>query len=83
MNENGTEVQGRDAASSHWKFWAALPLVMLTIALAATNGCFNILDDEVVILDIARVPALKTLKLFANGVGQHEHPPLSDLLVHL
>src|ERR1700712_5756497 len=83
MDENGTEVQGRDRAFGRWKFWASLPLVLLTIALAASNSCFNILDDEVLILDTARAPALETLRLFASGVGQHEHPPLSDLLVHL
>jgi hypothetical protein len=83
MNENGTEFQDRDVASGRWKLWAALPLVLLAIALAATNGCFNILDDEVLILDTARASAMETLKLFAAGVGQHEHPPLSDLVVHL
>jgi hypothetical protein len=82
MNENGADAQGRDRAG-RWKFWASLPLVLLTVALAASNSCFNILDDEVLILDTARAPALETLRLFASGAGQHEHPPLSDLLVHL
>src|SRR3954454_13167051 len=83
MNENETGAQGRDRASWRWKFCASLPLVLLTIALPASNSCFNILDDEVLILDTARAPALETLRLFASGAGQHEHPPFSDLLVHL
>jgi uncharacterized membrane protein len=58
-------------------------LLLLAIALAATNQHFNILDDEVVILDSAQTPVAETLKAFVRGAGQHEHPPLSDLLVHL
>jgi hypothetical protein len=83
MIENETEIHGRDRSSGRWKLWATLPLLLLAIALAATNNHFNILDDEVVILETAHTPVLETLKLFLTGVGQHEHPPLSDLLVHL
>ena len=79
---NGLE--NDDAAfQGRWKLWAGLPLIVLAVALAATNGHFNILDDEVLILDTARDSALQTLRLFAAGIGQHEHPPLSDLLVHM
>ncbi len=40
------------------------------------------LDDEVTILDAAQAPASHTLNLFSSGFGQHEHPPLSDLILH-
>lgn len=80
--ENG--VENDDVASGgRWELWASLPLILLAVALAVTNGHFNILDDEVLILDTARDSVLQTLRLFAAGIGQHEHPPLSDLLVHM
>lgn len=66
----------------NWRWWAALPLVLLGILLASTNGHFNILDDEVLILNAAEAPFAETFHAFASGVGQHEHPPLSDFLLH-
>jgi Dolichyl-phosphate-mannose-protein mannosyltransferase len=76
--------QQREMATgqSHWRWWAALPLLLLAILLAATNEHFDILDDEVLILNTAAAPFAETLHTFASGVGQHEHPPLSDLLLH-
>ncbi len=47
-----------------------------------TNSFFTMVDDEVAIIDKAAHPASATLKLFLSGGGQHEHPPLSDLLLH-
>jgi dolichyl-phosphate-mannose-protein mannosyltransferase len=78
----GTEGEDRKAGGLSWGFWTALPLIVLAIALAATNGHFNILDDEVTMLNAAETPAAETLRAFAVGVGQHEHPPLADLLLH-
>ena len=60
-------------------------LVVLTAVLLgfiATDPCFTFLDDETNIVNAARQPALQTLGLFWTGQGQHEHPPLSDLLLH-
>ena len=63
--------------SIHW--WV---LMLFGINLVATDQWFSILEDEATILDLASSPASDTLHLFWSGVGQHEHPPLSDLLLH-
>jgi Dolichyl-phosphate-mannose-protein mannosyltransferase len=60
----------------------AIALVALGAILMVTNPWFTAVDDEVVILDVAARPALQTIKLFLGGSGQHEHPPLSDLVLH-
>lgn len=56
-------------------------LVVLVCAMFCTNGTFSVLDDEVTILDSATQTPTQTLDAAIHG-GQHEHPPLSDLLVH-
>ncbi|HYO80093.1 MAG TPA: glycosyltransferase family 39 protein [Bryobacteraceae bacterium] len=43
----------------------------------------TVLEDEVSIVTMARQPVSKTLAVFTTGPGQHEHPPLSDLVLHL
>src|SRR3954470_839861 len=73
---------GEDRGGRRGALLTALPLIVLAVALAATNGHFNILDDEVVMLNAAETPAAETLHAFAAGVGQHEHPPFADLLLH-
>lgn len=50
--------------------------------MVLTNHLYTILDDESTIISVAGHPVLPTLRLFLLGVGQHEHPPLSDLLLH-
>jgi Dolichyl-phosphate-mannose-protein mannosyltransferase len=60
----------------------AIALAALGAILMVTNPWFTAVDDEVVILDVAARPALQTIKLFLGGSGQHEHPPLSDLVLH-
>jgi hypothetical protein len=55
---------------------------LLVLALVFTNPSFSILDDESSIVVAANAPVAHTLRLFATGQGQHEHPPLSDLLLH-
>jgi hypothetical protein len=41
-------------------------------------------DDETLIVGkAARQPPLETIRLFIGGAGQHEHPPLYDVLLHL
>jgi len=60
----------------------ALLLVGLGAALMLTNPWFTEVDDEVAIIDLASHPALQTVRRFLGGGGQHEHPPLSDLILH-
>lgn len=59
-----------------------LILVAFGAILVASNQWFTQVDDEVAILDAAGKPALETMKLFLHGGVQHEHPPLSDLILH-
>jgi len=62
--------------------WIAAALVVLGAILMASNPWFTAVDDEIAIIDVAARPAWATMKLFLSGGGQHEHPPLSDLLLH-
>jgi len=57
-------------------------LPALAVALIATNRWFAVIDDEAVIIDRAAKPARQTIQLFLSGVGEHEHPPLYDLILH-
>jgi len=57
-------------------------LPLLGIVLLATNHWFTAVDDEIAIIDWAAQPVSKTLGLFLSGVGEHEHPPLWDLILH-
>jgi hypothetical protein len=67
--------------SSLNKLWGILP-VLLGAALVASNPWFPFIDDECAIIDRAAQPVSKTLQLFLRGIGQHEHPPLYDLILH-
>ncbi|HEY0703421.1 MAG TPA: glycosyltransferase family 39 protein [Candidatus Acidoferrales bacterium] len=60
----------------------AIALAIYGAVLMATNPWFTAVDDEVVITDVAAKPFLKTIQVFLGGTGQHEHPPLSDLVLH-
>jgi hypothetical protein len=62
--------------------WIAIVLVAFGAVLMASNPWFTPVDDEVAIIDVAARPALATMKVFLNGGVQHEHPPLSDLILH-
>jgi len=57
-------------------------LLVLLTAMLVTDSRFTVLDDEAQITTAARAPAEETVKLFVWGAGQHEHPPLSDLVLH-
>lgn len=50
--------------------------------MVATNRSFTFLDDEISIITLAQYPVGHTVELFTSGVGQHEHPPLFDLIYH-
>jgi len=60
----------------------AIVLAAYGAILMASNPWFTPVDDEIAIIDLAARPALATMKLFFSGGGQHEHPPLSDLILH-
>ena len=57
-------------------------LCALGAAMLATNRWFTAVDDEVSIIDRASVPVATTVRIFLSGAGQHEHPPLYDILLH-
>ena len=66
-------------------FGKRLPIFLLpvtAIALIATNRWFTVIDDEAFIIDRAAKPVRRTIQLFLSGVGEHQHPPLYDLLLH-
>ena len=75
----------RSACGGESRFDQRLPTFLpplLAVALIATNRWFTVIDDEASVIDRAVKPAHQTIQLFLNGVGEHEHPPLYDLLLH-
>jgi len=60
-----------------------LLLFLAFIAFVSTDSWFSILEDETTIVALARQPPLVTLGQFWSGHGQHMHPPLSDLFLHV
>ena len=67
-------------ANRGWKVWALL--AVLLAAFCFSDRYFSILEDEVSIATVAHTAPGDTIGLFLSGQGQHEHPPLSDLLLH-
>jgi hypothetical protein len=59
-----------------------VPLLLLGIGLVVTNNSVTYIDDESKILGAASNPLRTTLSLFFSGAGQHEHPPLYDVILH-
>lgn len=59
-----------------------LVLALALAALVGTDRWFTLLEDETEIVTASRMPVVQTARLFWNGQGQHEHPPLSDILLH-
>jgi Dolichyl-phosphate-mannose-protein mannosyltransferase len=62
--------------------WTLAVLCALGASLLATNRWFTAVDDEVTIIDRASLPISTTIHFFLSGAGQHEHPPLYDILLH-
>jgi Dolichyl-phosphate-mannose-protein mannosyltransferase len=62
--------------------WISLTLLAYGAILMLTNPWFTAVDDEIAIIDAAARPVFATLKVFLRGGGQHEHPPLYDLILH-
>ena len=59
-----------------------VPLLLLGIGLVSTNNSVTFIDDESKIIGAAADPLRTTIALFLSGAGQHEHPPLYDILLH-
>ena len=57
-------------------------LSVLAVAMILSNPWFTVIDDEAFIIDRAAKPVYETIRLFVGGVGEHQHPPLYDLLLH-
>jgi hypothetical protein len=57
-------------------------LLLLGAAMVAADSHFTFLDDEAVILMAADKPVTETIKVFLTEKGEHEHPPLADILLH-
>jgi hypothetical protein len=57
-------------------------LLFYATILIATNQYITHLDDETTIIVKANFPVTETLRLFITSAGQHEHPPLTDILLH-
>ena len=59
-----------------------MPLLIFGIVLIGSGRSFTVIDDEALTLRAAIQPVRATLALFLSGTGQHEHPPLYDILLH-
>jgi hypothetical protein len=59
-----------------------MPLMLLGIALIASNSSFTIVDDETSVFGAAAQPVRTTLAMLWSGVSQHGSPPLYDILFH-
>lgn len=54
----------------------------LALALLLSNRWYSAVDDECAVIDAAAYPLIHTLRRYLSGLGQHEHPPLYDILLH-
>jgi hypothetical protein len=61
--------------------WPEALVCATGLVLLATPDLFPLADDEIAILTAALKPLGEIVALFASGGGQHEHPPLSDILL--
>lgn len=57
-------------------------LIIYAALIIATNQYITHLDDETTIIVKANFPVTETLRLFMMNAGQHEHPPLTDIMLH-
>lgn len=69
--------------STRSKFGTLIIVAVYAAVMVCTNTSFTILDDESTIIAVAGHPIVPTIESFLSGVGQHEHPPFSDVLLHL
>jgi hypothetical protein len=80
MTAEPAEIQSDHAHRQ--RFWVVALLLLLGVAQIATNRWLGAIDDECAIVDVAARPVSQTLHVFFNGTGQHEHPPLYDIVLH-
>ena len=66
--------------SSRWQ--VVIFLLILGLGMVVSDPYFTFIEDEVHIISAAASPMAQTVNLFIHGTGQHEHPPLYDLLLH-
>ncbi len=59
-----------------------LALLLLGLALFATNPAFTLVDDEVNVFVFATEAAAPFLHSYWIGEAPHPHPPLYDLILH-
>ena len=59
-----------------------MPLMLLGVALIATDSNFTIVDDETSALAVAAQPLHTTLAALWSGVSAPGNPPLYDILFH-
>jgi Dolichyl-phosphate-mannose-protein mannosyltransferase len=60
----------------------AILLIVYGAIMMVTNPWFTQVDDECAIIAVAARPVRETANTFLSGGEQHEHPPLSDLILH-
>ena len=73
----------RSASPARGRYlFAIVLLLLLGAAMVESDPHFTLLDDETAIVAIANRAPGQTVELFLEGAGVHEHPPLSDLLLH-
>src|SRR5258706_6181738 len=60
-----------------------MPLMLLGIALVASNSSFTIVDDETSVFRAAAQPVRTMLATLWSGASQHGNPPLYDILFRL
>src|SRR5258708_20631591 len=60
-----------------------MPLMLLGIALVASNSSFTIVDDETSVFRAAAQPVRTMLAMLWSGASQHGNPPLYDILFRL
>ena len=59
-----------------------VPLLLLGMGLVSTNNSVTFIDNESTTLGAAVNPLRTTLASFFSSAGQHDHPPLFDIILH-
>jgi len=62
--------------------WSLVLLLAYGALLCFASQRLTVFDDEATVISMAGRDAEGTLDLFLRGKGQHEHPPLYDLILH-
>jgi hypothetical protein len=80
-NDSGKQSSEFPTACQSERYLLLFPL-LLSALLLFTNRWFDEVDDEITIINYAVKPVSQTVRLFIHGVGEHEHPPLYDIILH-